>query len=275
MVVSTPSTPAGARTGEQLGWPTDDDALRSLQQRLAVHADRIREEDPLGLPAEPLLGGCFVAFARGEAGPGHPGDRAWTAAVTWRPTGRLRDEGEALRGRSHADGPRVARDAVEQVVVADTVPASYRAGLLAEREGPILERAVRALGAPPDVVLVDATGLDHPRRAGLAIHLGSVLGVPTVGVTHRALHAADPDPPAPQRGSSSPVRVGNEVVAHAVRVRDGARPVLAHAGWRTDADQAREVVLLASTPASRTPVPLGEARRVAREARAIASGEWG
>lgn len=256
-------------------WPTDDAALRSLQKALAKDADRARSQRPLVLPAEPLVGGCFVAFARGEAGPGQPGDRAWTAAVTWRPTGRVRDEGEALRGRSHEDGPRVARDTEEQVVVNDTVPASYRPGLLAEREGPILERAVRALRRPPDVLLVDATGLDHPRRAGLAIHLGAVLDIPTVGVTHRVLHAADPDPPGPRRGSSSPVRVGDEVVAHALRVRDGARPVIAHAGWRTDADLAREVVLLASSEASRTPVPLGEARRVAREARAIASGEWG
>lgn len=272
--MSPPPPPVTEVPGTLPTWPTEDGALRSLQMRLAADADRARSEDPLVLRAEPLLGGCFVAFARGEAGPGHPGDRAWTAAVTWRPTGQVRDEGEALRGRSHENGPRVARDTEEQVVVSDTVPASYRPGLLAEREGPILERAVRALRAPPDVLLVDATGLDHPRRAGLAIHLGAVLGIPTVGVTHRALRAADPDPPALQRGSSSPVRIGDEVVAYAVRVRDGARPVIAHAGWRTDADLAREVVLLASTQASRTPVPLGEARRVAREARAIASGEW-
>jgi deoxyribonuclease V len=275
MSVRPPAANEPAADGLDARWPTDDDALRLVQQRLAAHADRARDEEPLALPTGPLLGGCFVAFARGEAGPGHPGDRAWTAAVTWQPTGRVRDEGEALRGRSHADGPRVARDTVEQVVVTDTVPASYRAGLLAEREGPILEQAVRALGAPPDVLLVDATGVDHPRRAGLAIHLGAVLGVPTVGVTHRTLHAAEPPAPAPQRGSSSPVRLGDEVVGHVVRTRDDARPVVAHAAWRTGADEARAVVLLASTPASRTPVPLGEARRVAREARAIASGEWG
>lgn len=273
--MSAPGPPLHGGAGHPFGWPTGDAELRTLQHRLAAAADRARHEDLAVLPSEPLIGGCFVAFARGEAGPGHPGDRAWTAAVTWRPTGRLRDEGEALRGRSHANGPRVARDTEEQVVVDDTVPASYRPGLLAEREGPVLERAVRALATPPDVLLVDATGVDHPRRAGLAIHLGAVLGIPTVGVTHRTLQAADPQPPAPQRGSSSPVRVGAEVVAHAVRVRDGARPVIAHAAWRTHADGARDAVLLASTPASRTPVPLGEARRVAREARAIASGEWG
>lgn len=267
--------PSDDRAGEPIGWPTDDDELRDLQGRLAELADRARQRDRLVLPAGPLLGGCFVAFARGEAGPGHPGDRAWVAAVTWRPTGRVRDEGEALRGRSHEHGPRVARDTAEQVVVAGTVPASYRAGLLAEREGPILARAVAALRVPPDVLLVDATGTDHPRRAGLAVHLGAVLGIPTVGVTHRVLHAAEPPEPARLRGSSAPVRSGDEVVGHVVRTRDDARPVVAHAGWRTAADGAREVVLLASTPASRTPVPLGEARRVAREARAIASGEWG
>lgn len=257
-------------------WPVEQDALVALQVSLASEADRAREQDPAALPDHPLLGGCFVAFARGEAGPGHPGDHAWAAAVTWHPVAGARDEGAALRGTSHAGGPRVANDTNEQVLVADTVPASYEPGLLAMREGPILERAVRALRTPPDVLLVDATGLDHPRRAGLAIHLGWVLGIPTVGVTHRPLHADGVlEPRRLARGERSPITVGGEVVAHWVVTRDDARPVVAHAGWRTTSDQAATVVLLASTPTSRTPVPLGEARRVAREARAIATGEWG
>lgn len=258
-----------------MDWPIDDATLRSLQEALAERADRVRSSELLDLPDRPLIGGCFVAFARGEAGPGHPGDRAWAAAATWRPIDGPRDEGEALRGTSHVGGPRVARDTEEQVVVTDTVPASYRAGLLAEREGPVLERAVRALTTMPDVLLVDATGVDHPRRAGLALHLGAVIGIPTVGVTHRPLHAEIVGEPGPRRGASSPVQADGEIVGHLVRTRDDARPVVAHAAWRTDAELARTVVLLASTPTSRTPVPLGEARRVAREARAIASGEWG
>lgn len=257
-------------------WPVEPRALVELQEELAAEADAGRSERPLRLPDRPLLGGCFVAFARGEAGPGHPGDRAWAAAVTWRPGEGPRDEGAALRGRSHASGPRVARDTAEQVVVPGTVPARYEPGLLAMREGPILEAAVRGLRRPPDVLLVDATGLDHPRRCGLAIHLGRVVDVPTVGVTHRTLQAAeDVGPPLQARGERTPVAVGGEVVGHRVATRDGARPVVAHAGWRTTADDAAAVVLLASTSSSRTPVPLGEARRVAREARAIASGEWG
>jgi deoxyribonuclease V len=53
--------------------------------------------------------------------------------------------------------------------------------LLAPREGPLLEQAVRALPVAPEVLVVNATGRDHPRRAGLALQLGAVLGLPTVG----------------------------------------------------------------------------------------------
>jgi deoxyribonuclease V len=257
-------------------WPIDAGALLALQERLDAEAASARREDPLELTERPLVGGCFVAFARGEAGPGHSGDRAWAGAVTWRPVDGRRDVGAALRGTSHDQGPRVAQDTHEQVVVTGTVPASYVPGLLAMREGAILEQAVRALGTPPEVLLVDATGLDHPRRAGLALHLGRVLGVPTVGVTHRPLQARDaPEPSGGRRGEQMPIVVDGEVVAHWVVTREGARPLVAHAAWRTTARQAADLVLLASTPSARTPVPLGEARRVAREARALATGAWG
>jgi len=53
--------------------------------------------------------------------------------------------------------------------------------MLALREGLLLEQAMRALPIAPEVLVVNATGRDHPRRAGLALHLGAVLGLPTVG----------------------------------------------------------------------------------------------
>jgi deoxyribonuclease V len=73
--------------------------------------------------------------------------------------------------------------------------APYEPGLLALRGGPLLEAAVRALKNLPDVLLIDGTGRDHPRRAGIALHLGAVLDLPTVGVTHRALLASGEWPP--------------------------------------------------------------------------------
>jgi len=165
--------------------------------------------------------------------------------------------------------PRRADDVLGQAVVAQRVPASYAPGLLALREGPILAAAVGALHVVPDLLLVDATGVDHPRAAGLAVHVGAVTDLPTVGVTHRPLVASGPEPEL-RRGASAPLTVEGRTVAFWVCTRTGARPVVAHAGWRTTAETAVETVLAASTETARTPVPLQEARRVAREARALA-----
>jgi deoxyribonuclease V len=168
-------------------------------------------------------------------------------------------------------GPRQANDVAAQTVVAGTVASAYQSGLLALREGALLETAVRSLPWLPEVLLVDATGRDHPRRAGLALHLGAVLGVPTVGVTRRPLLARGL-PPAGDRGATAPLYLEREIVAYGVRTRRTAQPLVAHAGWRTTPETAATVVLLASSEGARIPAPLGEARRVAREARAIAGG---
>jgi deoxyribonuclease V len=246
------------------GWPSGEAELVELQVRLAAAASRALAERPWTVPAEPLVAGCFVAYARGEAGPGNPGDRAWAAAVLW-PAGDS-ESGSRQRDVSSSDAAHV--------VVAGRVPAAYSPGLLALREGPLLAEALSRLArvaAAPDVLMVDASGTDHPRRAGLAVHLGAELALPSVGVTHRPLVGRG-DPPPRQRGSWAPVCIGPTVVGGWICTRTGARPVVAHAGWRTDPQSAAELVLRASTPAARTPVPLQEARRLARETRARAEG---
>ena len=259
-------------------WPAEEDGLVALQERLGRRAAGARQADPFRLPAGPLIGGCFVAFARGEAGPGRPGDRAFAAAVVWEPghdallrRGRggvpARSEEKALRG-TRRDRPRQAADVVEG--------AAYVPGRLALREGPVLAAAVAALRRFPDVLLVDASGADHPRRAGLAVHLGWALDLPTVGVTHRPLRAApDPaigPPPGAGRGWWRPLYLSGDVVAVELCTRTGARPVVVHAGWRTDVATAVAVVLAASTEGARAAIPLQEARRVAREARDLDAG---
>lgn len=257
-------------------WPATEADLVEAQDRLA---DAARTEPPWepGTAGDGLVvGGCFLAFAMGEAGPGAPGDRGWAAAVAWPLTGTsqairpVRKADTALKG----SGPRLPRragDVIDQSVVEGTVPAAYQPGLLALREGPLLEEAVRSLARPPDVLMVDATGQDHPRRAGLAVHLGAMLDLPTVGVTRRPLMASGELPP-PKRGATSPLSMGALVVACWVCTRTSARPVVAHAGWRTTADTAASLVLACSSEAARTPIPLLEARRAAREERAVAEG---
>lgn len=199
--------------------------------------------------AGPLLAaGVFVAFERGQQGPGHPGDQAYVGAAA------TRDVVEAAR-----------------VVVRGTAGASYRPGLLAAREGVMLVAAAEALlarGVSADVLLVDATGRDHPRGAGLALHLGAVLDLPSVGVTHRPLLAVG-DPPADRAGITSALLLDGELVGCWLRTRAGVRPVAVHAGWRTDADTAVDVVRRV-TGSARTPEPLRLARCAAREARSAA-----
>jgi deoxyribonuclease V len=163
----------------------------------------------------------------------------------------------------------VAGELTAKGVVADKAGAAYEPGLLALREGLLLEAAVRALESTPDVILLDATGRDHPRRAGLALHLGAVLDVPTVGVTHRPLVASGDWPPD-EAGATAPLRIGEEAVGCWLRTRVGTRPLAIHAAWRTDADTAVGIVL-ASLSGHRTPEPLRHARMLARDARANAA----
>jgi deoxyribonuclease V len=128
-------------------------------------------------------------------------------------------------------------------------------------------RAGRA--GPPitlEVLVVNATGRDHPCRAGLALHLGAVLGLPTVGVTTRPL-VAQGAWPADHRGATARLLLDGEVVGYWVRTRPGARPVVVHAAWQTDAQDAVQVVL-AATRRARTPEPLRRARTLARTRRA-------
>jgi deoxyribonuclease V len=254
-------------------WPSSDEDLIEAQRRLGPAADSVVTTEPWSLSDRAAIGGCFVAYARGEAGPGRVGDRAWAAAVVWRrgdatPTGR-RSTDHHLRRVRGTDKPRRADDVVAQAVAAERVAAPYVPGLLAQREGPVLAAAVRALDVAPDVLLVDATGLDHPRRGGLAVHLGAVTGIPTVGVTQQPLVASGPLPQL-ERGAMTPISFEGRTVGFWVCTRTATHPVVAHAGWRTTPEIAAETVLAASTEAARTPVPLQEARRVAREARALA-----
>ena len=219
-------------------WPPDSDELILLQQALGELTPERWQP-----PTTPLrIGGCFVCFKRTQ-GAGATGDAGFAgAAVTHR---------RRLLAGATSSGP---------------AGGPYLPALLALREGPLLEQAVRALPIAPDVLVVNATGRDHPRRAGLAVHLGVVLGLPTVGVTTRPLLAEGGWPPD-EHGATAPLRLDGEVVGCWVRTRPGAKPVAVHAAWRTDASDAVWVVL-AATRRARTPEPLRRARTLARTERA-------
>lgn len=160
---------------------------------------------------------------------------------------------------------------VSSAVVSGEPRAPYVPGYLALREGRLLELAARRLNCGYDVLMVNGTGRDHPRGAGLALHLGASLGVPTVGVTDRSLVGEAVGEPGEARGSSVPLVAGGETVGMVVRTRARAKPLVVHGAWRTDPDTAVAVVLGASGLA-RTPEPIRRARRITRLARARAEG---
>jgi len=219
-------------------WPGSAEELVRAQERLG-------RATPQGwhLPERPFaIGGCFVCFERGASGRGRKGEPAWAGAAAVR-SGHV----------------------IATAVIRGEAGDGYEAGLLALREGAPLEAAVRALVEPPDVLLVDATGRDHPRRAGLALHLGAIVDLPTVGVTHRPL-LAEGDWPRDENGAQSPLWLGEETVGYWLRTRAGTRPLAVHAAWRTDPETA-VLVALASLGRWRTPEPLRAARHRARTAR--------
>ena len=127
-----------------------------------------------------------------------------------------------------------------------------------------LETTVRGLAVPPDV-LVDATGSDHPRRAGLAIHLGAVLEPRPR--RHRPL-TGEGAWPADRRGATSHVRIGDDVVASWVRTRPGTRPVVVHP-WRVGLDDAGSGP--AAHPASTHSRAAQTRTQPARRSRAVAA----
>lgn len=243
-------------------WPTDRDALEAVQRGLAA------ETPASWVPTQGSalrVVACWVCFPRGITGRGARGDPAWLAAVT---TDVGVPRGSASATPTTSTTISTAIRTVEERVLAGRADASYTPGLLALRVGRLMEETVRLLSTPPDVLLVDATGRDHPRGAGLALQLGAVLDLPTVGVTHRPL-LAEGTWPADIRGASSPLRIGDHVVASWLRTRPGTRPLVVHPGWRVDLGTAVAVVA-SVTARRRTPEPLRRARHRARVARSAA-----
>ncbi len=137
----------------------------------------------------------------------------------------------------------------------------YVPGLLAFREGPVALAALEQLSDRLDVLIFDAQGLAHPRRMGLATHLGVLLDRPAVGCAKSRL-CGEYDEPGEQKGSWTPLVDGDEVIGAAVRTRDGVKPVFVSIGHRVDLETAVSLVL-SCAPRYRLPETTRWAHRVA------------
>ncbi len=149
----------------------------------------------------------------------------------------------------------------DQVVAHRPATFPYVPGLLSFREIPVLLEAFDKLGVLPDLLLCDGQGLAHPRRFGLACHLGVLTGIPSIGVAKSLLvgeHAPLPQP----RGSWRPLVYKGEVVGAALRTRAGVAPVYVSIGHKVGLATAIDHVL-ACAPRYRLPETTRAAHRLA------------
>lgn len=163
------------------------------------------------------------------------------------------------------DGRRV----LETATAADRVRFPYIPGLLSFREIPTVIKAWTALKARPDCVICDGHGFSHPRRFGLACHLGLLLGLPSIGCAKSRLVGMHRQP-GMRRGSHTPLLDRGERIGTVLRTKDGVTPVFVSQGDRINLDAAVRTVLRTSRgyrlpePTRRAHLLVNEMRRLAR-----------
>lgn len=116
----------------------------------------------------------------------------------------------------------------------------YFPGLLSFRETPAVLRALSLLSPVPDLLLVDGHGYAHPRRFGIACHIGLLTGLPTIGVAKSLLVGRHREP-GPEPGDHVPLLDGEDVVGAVLRTRRGVKPVYISIGHRVSLERAVEL----------------------------------
>ncbi|KUM78086.1 endonuclease V [Streptomyces curacoi] len=221
------------------GWPATEDEARAVQDELR---ERVVLDEPGPPPGAGHVTGVDVAYDDER-------DVVAAAAVVL---------------------DAATLEAVAEATAVGRISFPYVPGLLAFREIPTVLAALDALPCPPGLVVCDGYGLAHPRRFGLASHLGVLTGLPTIGVAKNPFTFTYDDPDAP-RGSCTPLTAGDEVVGRALRTRDSVKPVFVSVGHRVSLDNACAHTL-ALTPAYRLPETTRRADSLCRRALKEATG---
>jgi deoxyribonuclease V len=190
-------------------WAATPKQASAIQRRLAS----LVREVPLGC-APRVVAGLDAAFSRDDR-------RCLAAVVVW-----------DMR----------AQTVIEQHVAVRPLTFPYVPGLLSFREGPAVLAALRQLRTPPDVLISDGHGLAHPRRFGIACHVGVILNRPTIGCAKSRLIGSHREPGS-RRGSAAPLLDDGEMIGGVLRTQDGINPVFVSVGHLIDLRTAQRIVL--------------------------------
>jgi deoxyribonuclease V len=151
---------------------------------------------------------------------------------------------------------------VEEHRVEGPLVFPYISGYLSFREAPLMIQALRGLRQKPDLILVDGQGRAHPRRLGIACHLGLLLDVPTIGCAKSRLVGMFDDLPE-EAGAWTPLVDKGEVIGNVVRTKRGVKPIFVSLGHRVSLGTATRLVLQCTRPNQRIPEPTRQAHFLA------------
>jgi deoxyribonuclease V len=194
-------------------WPTDVAAARTVQEQLS---GRVIRSDVLG--AVRYVAGVDVGFEnQGKT------TRAALAVLSF-PGLQLHD----------------------QAISRSPTRFPYVPGYLSFRELPAVLQALEQLATQPDLLLCDGQGLAHPRRFGLACHLGVVTGLPSIGVAKSRLLGSHREP-GPRKGQWTPLLDKGETIGAVLRTRSNVSPLFVSIGHRVSLETAIDYVLRCTT----------------------------
>ena len=215
-------------------WNLPPKRATELQRALS---ERVRRRRPRR--ALRYVAGVDCAFLeRAGQAPAPLGSDCLAAAVVW----------DVAEGR-----------VVEERIAARPLRFPYVPGLLSFRELPSVLAALRRVRSPVDAILVDGHGFAHPRRFGIACHLGVLVERPCVGVAKSRLIGSHAEP-GPKRGARSPLVHDGERIGTVLRSRDDTRPLYVSVGHEIDLASA-EALVLACGAGYRLPEPTRRADR--------------
>lgn len=212
-------------------WDVTPDEAVAIQQRLRAEISQAEPTEPITLDQIHTVAGIDVSY---------------------REIGRA-----AIAVFSFPD-----LELIEEVTATREVTFPYIPGLLSFREGPVVLAAFERLRTQPDLLIFDGQGYAHPRRLGLARHMGSYLNWPSIGCAKSRLTGRY-DEPGPELGAWSPLMSGREEIGRVVRTKVRVKPVFVSVGYRITLPLAVEVVLRC-TRGYRLPEPTRIADRLTK-----------
>ena len=207
-------------------WNLSYSQARDLQKRLACEV----QFTPLEKPPK-LIAGLDCAFSK-------DGKRITAAVVVLRISNAQKGLWEPLTAPGF--------ETVETTSAVQEVTFPYIPGLLSFREAPACLAAVEKLKNEPDIFIVDGQGIAHPRRLGLASHLGLFFDKPTIGCAKSKLIGTFIQPPL-EKGAYTPLKDKDEIIGVVIRTRANVKPVFVSVGNKCLLKDAIKVTLDCTT----------------------------